>query len=672
MPVSIVFVVVLLASQIYGVLAQDSSACWADDIVSFVSNKHPIVYDIYNTCLFTPTGVKTNCATGCLWWSCNSRPYDFPSTCQCCVLSASQKSQLMKADSSSASYQVEELQYQIVQTSKLQKQISSEEHELLVDGHRIEVLKQKLHQMSFRKAEKAEQAKTASAQSLELGLQISNLDHEISELDMKIRDRDSTISTCETIGAMLGLVLIIVCMTLIAWKAGLLCRPLQKHIGLAVAHMASLALKGLREPLLEAKDQEWADVVATVAAEKNREIERKDSEHKAEIGQLIAETGKERADALAAAAAEMNQLFSKKDIEHRAHLAITIEEKNKAVADAVAAVAAEIRRKDAEHEAAMANVIAEKDEERADAIAAVVARKNWEMEKRQSDHRAAMALAKDKEVADAICDATISAEKSEDLEKITRLLQECCHSTDMIKVLNGTFGNLGRDFDFLIFDGKTAAYFDRIVKIQCSGVSHRMINCEIVFNGCIVTIRREASAGVAAITWSKKFQFWPSDGLFEFQEDQMALDHGYLTLVFRASPFKLRNVRFPEHYNLSPTEYAFPDYDHSWQFPEVAPEAGSGGSFTLAPRDNDEQTPHSRGSSAAVTPRSREASAFEEARADYEVRLPDDLAYEPEQELEARRGAEGATGKTYIVESDYETPSPCRYAGPPPMPPLCR
>lgn len=87
--------------------------------------------------------------------------------------------------------------------------------------------------------------------------------------------------------------------------------------------------------------------------------------------------------------------------------------------------------------------------------------------------------------------------------------------------------------------------FFRIIKVQCSGVSHKAVSCEIIFNGCIVTIQKEASLGVAGVPWKKKFQFSPSDGLFEFQDDQMKLEDGYLTIVFRA--FINRIVRFQQH-----------------------------------------------------------------------------------------------------------------------------
>ena len=59
----------------------------------------------------------------------------------------------------------------------------------------------------------------------------------------------------------------------------------------------------------------------------------------------------------------------------------------------------------------------------------------------------------------------------------------------------------------------------RLIKIQCPGVKHADVEIELVFNGCEVIIRRQASRGVIGSTWTRRFQFKPSDGLFEFRED---------------------------------------------------------------------------------------------------------------------------------------------------------
>merc|ERR1711957_188682 len=68
--------------------------------------------------------------------------------------------------------------------------------------------------------------------------------------------------------------------------------------------------------------------------------------------------------------------------------------------------------------------------------------------------------------------------------------------------------------------------------------------------------------GVAATTWKKRFQFEPADGLFEFREDQMVLERGFLQLTFRGYSFQSRAIRFPQHYSLEDT-----DCDLCWEYP---------------------------------------------------------------------------------------------------------
>merc|ERR1719482_2344884 len=78
--------------------------------------------------------------------------------------------------------------------------------------------------------------------------------------------------------------------------------------------------------------------------------------------------------------------------------------------------------------------------------------------------------------------------------------------------------HLGTDFTYHIHDEQVEDGILRSIKIQCPGVRHNEISIEIVFNGCVVTINRQASRGVVAAEWVQKFQFRPSQGLFEFKE----------------------------------------------------------------------------------------------------------------------------------------------------------
>jgi len=129
-------------------------------------------------------------------------------------------------------------------------------------------------------------------------------------------------------------------------------------------------------------------------------------------------------------------------------------------------------------------------------------------------------------------------------------------------------GELGFDFAFQVFNIDDDSTTTRFIKIQCPGVAHEDVEVQLIFNGCDVTIARQASRGVEAITWRRQFQFKVSEGLFEFKEDQMQLEHGFLHLVFKAYTFQSRVIRFPKHFSLDST-----DKDLCWEFEpeEVAP-----------------------------------------------------------------------------------------------------
>merc|ERR1712232_252895 len=75
------------------------------------------------------------------------------------------------------------------------------------------------------------------------------------------------------------------------------------------------------------------------------------------------------------------------------------------------------------------------------------------------------------------------------------------------------------------------------------------------------TIQRKASWGVEATTWRKQFCWPPSEGLFEFKEDHMQVEQGFLHLVFKAYNFQSRVIRFPQHFSIDCT-----DYDMMWEY----------------------------------------------------------------------------------------------------------
>merc|ERR1712032_214249 len=85
----------------------------------------------------------------------------------------------------------------------------------------------------------------------------------------------------------------------------------------------------------------------------------------------------------------------------------------------------------------------------------------------------------------------------------------------------------------------------------------------LIFNGCDVAMQRRATCGTEATSWQKRFRFRTSDGLFEFKEDQMQLERGFLQLVFRAYTFRSRLIRLPRQFSLAAS-----DTDQSWDYPD--------------------------------------------------------------------------------------------------------
>jgi len=128
----------------------------------------------------------------------------------------------------------------------------------------------------------------------------------------------------------------------------------------------------------------------------------------------------------------------------------------------------------------------------------------------------------------------------------------------MMKIENQA-GTLDPDMSFCITDEWRDQEMDRVITIQCPGVRHCDVVVNFVFNGCIVKISR-------AIEWEKGFQFRPSEGLFEFKEDQAKLEQGLLQLVFRTYDIQSRVFRFPHHFDLSAA-----DNDATWTFPIDVP-----------------------------------------------------------------------------------------------------
>lgn len=151
------------------------------------------------------------------------------------------------------------------------------------------------------------------------------------------------------------------------------------------------------------------------------------------------------------------------------------------------------------------------------------------------------------------------AEQEDTIANLKHDLEEDC-----ILQTGETVGELGFDFSSQVINRTGAdTETERLIKIQCPGVSHADIKVNLIFNGCDVYITRPASCGTVAASWTKRFRFKTSDGLFEFKEDQMQLERGFLWLVFRAYTFRSRTIRFPRHFSLAAS-----DVDQCWDYPD--------------------------------------------------------------------------------------------------------
>jgi len=149
--------------------------------------------------------------------------------------------------------------------------------------------------------------------------------------------------------------------------------------------------------------------------------------------------------------------------------------------------------------------------------------------------------------------------------------------------------NLDTDFSFLTSDEKTEQGVVRLIKIKCPGIQRSDVVVNVMFNGCIVKIKRQSSHGTDGFEWVKKFQFKASDGLFDLKDHKVTLGGGFLTLIFE--PLPIRVFRFPDTFDMS-----IADNDNAWLLCEDS--AATAAAATTPSRDSDECSSVTRTSSA--------------------------------------------------------------------------
>eukprot|EP00913_Durusdinium_trenchii_P022897 g21499.t1 len=104
------------------------------------------------------------------------------------------------------------------------------------------------------------------------------------------------------------------------------------------------------------------------------------------------------------------------------------------------------------------------------------------------------------------------------------------------------------DFSYHIYKTEAdGAPVEQVVRVQCPGVRHEDIEVKLIPNGCDVILHRRALPGLKEICWKHRFHFSLADGFFEFVEERMQLEHGFLILVLRAVN-QDRTIRFAQHF----------------------------------------------------------------------------------------------------------------------------
>lgn len=609
------FAAFLLASQIPRIIASESDAIPQNVCtIHHVDWRSEIIYEVDGTC----GGRADACDTaGCLWWDCHS------TYCDCCVLTISQLKQLRSVGPTQASPQVLALQQQIEQIQQLKAanqifdaQKSAIEKRLAQQKHEIKTLKlnnESAQVSEMRKLSKYKHELLAKKENKTLADQISKIENELAKRNHELLiDREQMEAENVTLSSRNSEI-----QKLVQRNHELLANERQLKNG---SEIYSAQLSKLERELARKEQELSIDKQVLKSKHMGRPVS------KSTCGQILAPEILSLERQIASLQKEKN-IASARIVELEKQISIS---QNQIASSHVMLVSVIIccilligsvsmivwRKLQNSHSwsntlsepllpAVTSEVALDIEEEKEPAIPVIAESKEMdtsctllqaepqpqEPKKRGNDQRALQMIIqrKDKELAHEI--AEITAQKDREIEELRSknwLLEEF---GDMIKMQNGTLGKLGSDFDFVInenaddqdlrneiltprsYSDKKA--FIRIIKVQCSGVLHKAISCDTIFNGCIVTIQREASLGVAATTWTQKFQFSPNDGLFEFQDDKMKLDHGYLTIVFRATQFVGRTVRFPEHHDMCED-----DYERPWTFEDPI---GSNTSTTPSP-----------------------------------------------------------------------------------------
>lgn len=104
------------------------------------------------------------------------------------------------------------------------------------------------------------------------------------------------------------------------------------------------------------------------------------------------------------------------------------------------------------------------------------------------------------------------------------------------------------EFKYQIYKTQGIGSIDQVIRVECPGVRHEDIEVKLIPNGCDVILHRRPLPGLQEVWWKHRFHLSLSEGFFEFVEEQMQLEHGFLILVLRKVQQE-RTIRFsqPQH-----------------------------------------------------------------------------------------------------------------------------
>jgi len=109
---------------------------------------------------------------------------------------------------------------------------------------------------------------------------------------------------------------------------------------------------------------------------------------------------------------------------------------------------------------------------------------------------------------------------------------------------------------------------EQVIRVECPGVRHEDVQVKLIPNGCDVTLHRRPLPGLQEVWWKHRFHLSLSDGFFEFVEEQMQLEHGFLILVLRELR-QDRTIRFAKNSSVRFQHFCMDAFDDqlNWDYP---------------------------------------------------------------------------------------------------------